>query len=497
MDIKVLILANQEMYEALNAGFEWWSDNNYVYNTYSAYNIDEAQYIIENKTIDVVIVMEDLGEMKTVISGIIIDNQTGLLFLKKIKKLCYNQVKILIKQNDIENTRDQINSQMLRYNLDKIFIGEIKIANLMDDIEEIIKARKTKMSLFFENGHALLIGADYNLPIVNQDVTAIYNFLVDENYAAYPKNQVQILKSEQATKNNILLSLDNLANQVINKREATVFVYYSGHGVQLNSKEYGLIPCDYNGSINYTISAECFTSKINAIKCQKFVLWLDCCHAQGMTKDVEIEVKDIGVESIVKSAPVPDQFIKKLSEGSGRIIVASCGQNEKSYADKNQSFFTSCLLEAMEGRQNSKSADQYVEFWEIWSYLQTEVNKRVKVSGKTQNPIIRKIEDMTSFPLCRRSIKQLTLNNEESIEQLSSKQQQSSSHIIRNTWEQDRQQYEMELLIIQNKLGRFRRERQITDSESKKIELDYKIKEAELEKKALIEEINNINQKLS
>jgi Caspase domain len=243
----------------------------------------------------------------------------------------------------------------------------------------------------FSNGHALLIGVGADLPVTVKDATALRDVLVNPGRAAYPPEQVETLTQTVATRQGIIDAFDRLITRVNQNPDATVIVYFSGHGMRLKStNEYFLIPYGYDPSrrADTAVSGLEFTKKIEAIKARKLVVLLDCCHAGGIPKDIE--------EAFVKS-PVPPNLLEALDTGSGRVVVASSSEEELSYTGTPYSIFTACLLEALSGKAAVKK-DGYARILEILIYLFNEVPQRAPGS---QHPFVKKVLDLDdNFPLC-------------------------------------------------------------------------------------------------
>ncbi|MEJ1930715.1 caspase family protein [Nostoc sp. NIES-2111] len=245
----------------------------------------------------------------------------------------------------------------------------------------------------FTNGFALLIGVGADLPVTVKDATALKNVLIDPNRAAYPSQQVTLLTETSATRQNILSAFDQIITQVNQNPDATVIIYYSGHGGHTQkTNEYFLVPYGYNPSQRdeTAISGLEFTQKIEAITARKLVVLLDCCHAGGVPA-----LKEPG-ETFVKS-PVPPELLNVLGTGSGRVVVASSREDEYSYTGQPLSAFTDCLLEALHGKA-SVNKDGYARILDVLVYLFDQVPKRA--SGP-QHPFVNKVLDLAdNFPLC-------------------------------------------------------------------------------------------------
>ncbi len=155
----------------------------------------------------------------------------------------------------------------------------------------------------FANGYALLIGVGADLPVTVKDATALRDVLINPHRAAYPLKQVNLLTETSATRQGILAGFDELIKRSNQNPGATAIVYYSGHGGYIKgTKEYFLVPYGYNSKHRKetAISGLEFTQKIEAIKAQKLIVLLDCCHAGGITKDSS---------TVFVKSPVPPELL--------------------------------------------------------------------------------------------------------------------------------------------------------------------------------------------
>lgn len=254
----------------------------------------------------------------------------------------------------------------------------------------------------FSNGHALIIGVGFDLPVTVKDATALDNVLVDPNRAAYPQHQIQLLTEDKTTRQGILEAFDRLIAQVNKNPDATVIVYFSGHGgciKDLNGvSEYFLVTHDYaqTRQADKAISGIEFTKKIEAIKSRKLVVLLDCCHAAGMPA-----LKDAN-ETFIKS-PLPPTLLQALDAGRGRVVVASSREDEKSYTGNPYSVFTTCLLEALAGKA-ARNQDGFARILDVLTYLIEQVPQRtsgLQYQFGIQHPFVNNVSNLDeNFALC-------------------------------------------------------------------------------------------------
>lgn len=253
------------------------------------------------------------------------------------------------------------------------------------------------MADVFKNGHALLIGVGADLPETVVDATAINNILVNPNRAAYPGEQVTLLREQTATRQNILDEFEKFTTSVNNDPAATAMVYYSGHGGEFERHnqptEYFLCPYGYdpNNLAATALTGLEFTQHIQALNPKKLIVLLDCCHAGGIPS-----LKD-ATERFKKGA-APPSLLQAMESGSGRVVVASSRSDESSLGGTPNSVFTSVLLEALSGKAARKK-DGYAKVLDVLGYLLDEVPQRALPFP--QHPFVNKIEDLSdNFALC-------------------------------------------------------------------------------------------------
>jgi len=228
----------------------------------------------------------------------------------------------------------------------------------------------------FTHGYALLIGIGDNLPVTIKDAAGLRDILTNPHRCAYPPNQVKLLTEVHATRQDILGGLDWLADQAHKDPDAAVVVYFSGHGGHM--PDYHLVPYGYDAQAiaDTAVSGVEFTGKLRAIRARKLLVLLDCCHAGGMA-----QVKAPG---FVKS-PVPPELDVVLTEGSGRVVIASSRKDQVSYPGTPYSVFTQALREGLAG-YGAAERDGYAYIADIALYVGRMVANRTK---DRQHPILK------------------------------------------------------------------------------------------------------------
>ncbi|MGQ0603048.1 MAG: caspase family protein [Anaerolineales bacterium] len=236
------------------------------------------------------------------------------------------------------------------------------------------------MTNTFTHGHAIVIGVGADLPTTIDDATGLADILKDPGRCAYPEKQVAVLTGEGARRKHILSALSDLAKQT--SADSTVVVYFSGHGYQVKERfgrSYFIMPFGYSiDELTETaISGAELSAALGAIKAQKMLLLLDCCHAGGLD-----EAKAPGLT--LSKAPLPAEAPALLAQGAGRIIIASSTSDELSYAGKPYSAFTLAVVEALAGKGVAKQ-DGYVRASDLALYAREMVPRR---TTNKQHPVL-------------------------------------------------------------------------------------------------------------
>ncbi len=261
------------------------------------------------------------------------------------------------------------------------------------------------MAASFTTGYALLIGVNDNnvprwsLPDVMKDIEALRQVLSHLQRCAYPEENVKVITGKESTRQAILDGLDWLRERLAadENGNATVLVFYSGHGWQDRSSQpstYYLIPYDVREESirSRALRAEDFAEAIAALRPQRLLVTLDCCHSGGMEVK-ETEAPPLGYESLAAPAQLvlgQQQAISpldgakgldELSKGSGRAVLSSSTAAQPSYMrrDRQMSIFTYHLIAAMTGHAPHEPSSHEV----LVSDLMSHVYRQVPISART------------------------------------------------------------------------------------------------------------------
>lgn len=226
------------------------------------------------------------------------------------------------------------------------------------------------------NAHALLIqicGYPHRpLPEVS-DAADLAEVLQDPQLCGYPSAQVRVLIDHQATRAAVLTELRSLVAAA--DADASVVVYFSGHGGQLDDAAY-LIPIDAELADlpGTAISAQDFARELAPLRARKVLLLFDCCHAGGL------EAKELRLRPGLSEAAYD-----ALARGRGWALLAASGVDESSYvvAGHRNGIFTKHLLAGLRGGRPSD--DGLVRVFDLFEYLQPLVSRE----APAQHPLFK------------------------------------------------------------------------------------------------------------
>jgi hypothetical protein len=235
------------------------------------------------------------------------------------------------------------------------------------------------MPSIFTHGYALLVGVGetaypkWSLPVTVKDVRAIRSILTNPNLCAYPDDEghIRLLHDDGSKRSDILDGLAWLKEQAAADPEATIVVYYSGHGwLDSSTGGYYLIPHDIEpfdipGS---ALAAQAFTEALRGIPARRLLVFIDSCHAEGMAT-----AKD---QPMIKLPPsfaqvaLPKGLVDDLKQGEGRAVFTSSRGEQRSWVRPNGalSIYTYHLIEALQGAGN-QPGDTLVHVSNLMNHL--------------------------------------------------------------------------------------------------------------------------------
>lgn len=216
------------------------------------------------------------------------------------------------------------------------------------------------------------VAAYDHMPVLrytDDDAYRFYAFLKSLEGGALPDEQLRILVDEDATRDNILGSMNEIFSQV-GPNDLVIF-YFSGHG--LNGS---FLPIDFDG-FNNKITHEEIAKAFN--KCPaKFKLCLaDACHSGSLFAMRSGE-----------DDPVLNTYYTTLAKSvSGTALIMSSKADETSLESQGlrQGVFSHFLIRGLKGEAD-KNKDKVVTVEELYDFVTSNVRD---YTGNRQSPVIK------------------------------------------------------------------------------------------------------------
>jgi hypothetical protein len=243
-----------------------------------------------------------------------------------------------------------------------------------------------------DNFYALIVGVGGNgFDETVKDAEAIRDVLTTQG--AYNSINTFFLTENKSTKDNIIQAFDKIITKTEETEDATVFIYYSGHGQRYettsNNFNYYLrtFGADDNNKEQTMLNGDVFSDKVDKIKANRMLVMLDCCYAGGVKK-----LKTKGEEEIVYSNAALQE---KLKKGRGRVFISSCAENETSVIlpGSTNSLFTEVALEVLNGLFSQNR--EFVSVLDIVVHVLNDVPKKIEPFNHDQNPLLTEATNLS------------------------------------------------------------------------------------------------------
>lgn len=256
----------------------------------------------------------------------------------------------------------------------------------------------------FATGHALLIGIGshkhlphLNVPITVADAKAVGEVLTDEDACGFHSENVRLIHDQQATKDNILEEIYELAERVSVRDTAVIF--YCGHGALGEDGNFYLVTHDAQQKGKKIqaatgINHQELTTAINKIKAQKVLLIFNACHSghiAGTLSDTAVPLKTLN--------PSGNALNALLGTGEGRVIIVAAKKKQESVIGSGTTtIFTTALIDGLEG-EGVKNNGGYIDVYDLYQKIYRDVKRKAKQAGYEQEPLLTCLDVAGAFPV--------------------------------------------------------------------------------------------------
>jgi uncharacterized caspase-like protein len=267
---------------------------------------------------------------------------------------------------------------------------------------------------FFDQGHAVVIGVgsyashrQMNVPATISDAEAVAEVLLDPAACGYHAANVQLLLSQDATREHVRHALDALG-QV--DEESTVIIFFAGHGAFGTDGRYYLMGYDaeLEGSsvvAGTGVSDSELLTALERVKAKKLLLIVNACHAGAIVPTLALDRPPLLGE------PLPrDVAAAALATGSGRAVITACRAGQYSFVGPGKlTLFAQALVDGLrgEGTRNPRHPT-LISLFDLYSHLyftlEEWVPQRVDASirrayGEMQEPEFTINKAVGTFPI--------------------------------------------------------------------------------------------------
>lgn len=221
--------------------------------------------------------------------------------------------------------------------------------------------------------YAVLVGvARYNhmksLKYTDDDAYRMFAFLKSPEGGALADDQIRILIDEDATKENILKSIDKTFSKA--GPNDVVFFYFSGHGLKG-----AFLPIDYDGNNNRVEHSE-IMAILDKNQAKSKVVIADACHSGSLHG-----AKGSSAQSVIET------YYDAFSRSSGGTILMMSSKAEETSIENNglrQGIFSHFLIRGLKGAADNDE-NKLVTINELFEYVEANVKF---YTNNYQTPVI-------------------------------------------------------------------------------------------------------------
>ncbi|RME93654.1 MAG: hypothetical protein D6766_07770 [Verrucomicrobia bacterium] len=231
--------------------------------------------------------------------------------------------------------------------------------------------------------HGLVIGIEryrdrrLNLRCARADARRVYELMIDPECGLFPKENVELLLDEQATRQAIWKALARLRRQA--GPEDTVWIFYAGHGAPEGDKVYWVSHDADVDDLYGTGLANCELDRaLKDIRARQLLVLVDCCYAAATVHQLH------PTRFVVR----PDQILASC-RGRGRVVLAATDGHERSVelSEVGHGAFTWFLTRGLRGEAD-RDGNGVVTADELWDYLRGRVEEASQRAGNPQSPVL-------------------------------------------------------------------------------------------------------------
>ena len=239
---------------------------------------------------------------------------------------------------------------------------------------------------YFEDNHiqryAVVVGiSDYKDPKIpdlkyaDADAQAFYDFITSPIGGNFNKENVLLLKNEQATLKNVKLAITNFLKKAIDTDFVVIFM--ACHGEPEPDRPNNIYLLMHDSELDSLSATAYHMENVNTdmkryISAKRLIFFADACHSAGLTEGA------IGTRGFSNTVNIALSELKSTREGWGIVSASRAGEvsMESSQWGGGHGAFTYYLLEGMKGKADAEgNKNGIVTLAESFDFLDDKVKR--------------------------------------------------------------------------------------------------------------------------
>src|SRR3989339_1751794 len=239
---------------------------------------------------------------------------------------------------------------------------------------------------YFEDNHiqryAVVVGvSDYkdagipDLKYADADAQAFYDFLTSPIGGDFTKENVMLLKNEQATLKNVKLAITNFLKKAIDTDFVVIFM--ACHGEPEPDRPNNIYLLMHDSELESLSATAYHMENVNTdmkryISAKRLIFFADACHSAGLTEGA------VGTRGFSNTVNIALSELKSTREGWGIVSASRAGElsMESSLWGGGHGAFTYYLLEGMKGKADVEgNKNGIVTLAESFDFLEENVKR--------------------------------------------------------------------------------------------------------------------------
>lgn len=256
----------------------------------------------------------------------------------------------------------------------------------------------------FEQGHALVVGvgeyedAEWNAPVTRHEAQAVVAALQDPYTAAYRPENVHCLYGTQATRGAILNGLKQIAAK--SDRQATVLLYFCGHGELTTDGSYAFAPHDAVFRDDERIERATGIAKhelqlwLQEIPARKVVCVMNTCFAG--------HVGGSGLGKMAHAQASEGPAFEHEKAGEGLVVVTAGRETQASYYKDRHPYtlFGQAFIDGLRG-EGVPNRDGYIDLMDLYRVIYQRVSSGAEAIYREQQPTLNIVSGVGDCPIAR------------------------------------------------------------------------------------------------